>query len=122
MIRIRKLAALDIALHGPTFIISEFALGVIGLFGLGVLSLMRSGTLMGWYLILIGVNYIPLLIYALLIRTKSNASKEVTYEFEDIRVRSRPYAIWQLLILVPLCIVLLSIYQELRKRSDKSVV
>src|SRR5215831_14066557 len=38
-INIRKLAALDIAFHGPKFILIEFALGVFGCAALGLFSL-----------------------------------------------------------------------------------
>ncbi len=39
IINIRKLAALDIAFHGPKFILIEFALGVFGSAALGLFSL-----------------------------------------------------------------------------------
>ena len=45
MIDIRKLAAIDIAFLGKTFIIAEFVLGVFGIGALGVFVAVRGHTL-----------------------------------------------------------------------------
>jgi hypothetical protein len=76
MINIRKLAAVDMAWLGARVIIVEYFFGVIFPFLLGFLSV-RAGlfgpVLIGWeaglgiWLITIAMNYIPLLIYAVLI-------------------------------------------------------
>jgi hypothetical protein len=55
MISVRKLAAVDVAFLGSRLVIAEFALGVAGPLGLGVLTVVRSqssaGRLFGAYLI-----------------------------------------------------------------------
>ena len=73
IINIRKLAAVDMAWLGTRVIVAEYALGVILPLGLGLVSI-RSGllgsapvgweTVLGFWLISIAANYIPLFIYA----------------------------------------------------------
>jgi hypothetical protein len=68
VINIRKLAALDIAFHGPKFILIEFALGVIGCAALGLFSLYFGlfhgpnhwlfSIIMGCFLLWIALNYV----------------------------------------------------------------
>lgn len=92
VINIRKLAALDIAFHGPKFILIEFALGVFGCATLGLFSLYFGlshgldhslfAVLMGCFLLWIALNYVPLLIYAMSIAKHNNAHQEVAYELE----------------------------------------
>src|SRR5215472_3669725 len=91
-INIRKLAALDIAFHGPKFILIEFALGVIGCAALGLFSmyfgLLRGpdhslfAVIMGCFLSWIALNYVPLFIYAVNIVRHNSAQQEVAYELE----------------------------------------
>lgn len=68
MISIRKLAAVEITFLGSRLVIAEFALGVAGPLGLGVLTLVRSqssaGRLVGAYLMSLAVNCVPLLLHA----------------------------------------------------------
>ena len=69
MPELRKLAAIDIALLGRGVIIAEFAGGVLLCAGLGLFAALRShsitGRALGAYLIAIGLNYVPMLVYAL---------------------------------------------------------
>ncbi len=78
VVNFRKLVALDIILHGRKFILIEFGLGTPFMFALGLQQLLfglDSGLIfsqiIGFYLILIGINYVPILIYAVIISGKN---------------------------------------------------
>src|SRR5437868_10689000 len=88
-INIRKLAALDIVLHGPKLILAEFALAVCFCGALGVFSLFaffrNSGhplfsAIVGCFLSWIALNYVPLLLYAISIVKHRSAQEEVAFE------------------------------------------
>lgn len=113
MINLRKLVAFDMAVHSPKFIVSEFVLGVVGIPAFGIFSLFRGATIMGWYLIGIGINYIPLLIYAVIIARKKSAKEEAAYELEHKTVEARRYFRGQLIILVPFILAPMALYQEM---------
>jgi hypothetical protein len=112
LISVRKLAALDIALHGSKIILLEFGLGTpaIILFGSW---LMLSGPffILGLYLVLIGLNYVPLLLYAITIARKGSAKTEVEGLAND-KHYIRKYGLQQLMILVPLAILIIALVQE----------
>src|SRR5690348_11643613 len=97
MINIRKLVAFDMAVHSPRFILAEFVIGAIGIPAFGVFSLFRGGTKMGLYSLSIGINYIPLLIYAAIIARKNSAKQEVAYELGHKRTEAKRYFRGQLL-------------------------
>ena len=128
-INIRKLAALDIAFHGPKFILIEFALGVIGCAALGFFSLYfglfhgpnhsQFAVMMGCFLLWIALNYVPLLIYAISIVRHQSARQEAAYELER-REYAGKYLRQSTLLLIPLAIPTLAVYQELQKRSQLS--
>src|SRR5262252_2722946 len=90
VINIRKLAALDIAFHGPKFILIEFALGVFGCAALGLFSIYFGifhspnhslfVAAMGCFLLWVALNYVPPLIYAISIVRHNSAQQEVAYE------------------------------------------
>jgi hypothetical protein len=69
VIDFRKLAALDIVFLGSRLILAEFSIGVVGSLALGLFALIRShsvgGIALGSYLLFIGINYVPLLVYAI---------------------------------------------------------
>ncbi len=126
-INIRKLAALDIVLHGARFILIEFALGVvfgaiIGVFNLFVFFRNPSHPLfmaiIGFFLSWVAVNYIPLLLYAISIVRGKSAEREVTLELEHKDYYARKYTIQSLLLVLPLVVPLLAISQEVQKRSS----
>jgi hypothetical protein len=78
MIDLRELAAAELRFLNRTLVLLEYAFGVILLCGIGLLGLIhsRGHALFMWYLLSIGVNYIPLFYYAvLLIRSKVVRSK-----------------------------------------------
>jgi len=80
MVNLRKLVAFDMAVHSPRFIVTEFVIGALGIPALGVFSISRGGMEMGLYLLSIGTNYMPLLIYAVIIAMKKSAMREAAYE------------------------------------------
>ncbi|HWZ17209.1 MAG TPA: hypothetical protein VNW73_00275 [Ktedonobacteraceae bacterium] len=130
IINIRKLAALDIAFHGTKFILIEFALGVLGCAALGLFSLYFGlfhgpnhslfAVTMGCFLLWIALNYVPLLIYAISIVKHKSAHQEVAYELENRDKYAGKYMRQSTLLLIPLAIPTLAVYQELQKRSQMS--
>jgi hypothetical protein len=126
-INIRKLAALDIAFHGPKFILIEFALGVIGCAALGLFSIyfglfhspnhLLFTVIMGFFLLWIGLNYVPLLLYAISIVRHNSAHQEVAYELEHRDKYAGKYLRQSTLLLIPLAVPALAFYQEMQKRS-----
>ena len=114
-INIRKLAALDIVFHGPKLILGEFAIGILLPLALGVLCFLRGHaqwqTTLGAYLVLLAINYVPLMAYAIAIVHKGSAKEEAADGLGRDRKR---YLSQSLLLLVPLIVPLLAISQELR--------
>lgn len=127
IINVRKLAALDIVFHGPTFILIEFALGVFGCAALGLFSIYFGlfhgpdhspfAVFMGCFLLWVALNYVPLLIYAISIVRHKSAHQEVTYELEHKDRYARKYTHQSIILLLPLAVPALAMYQELQKRS-----
>ena len=125
IINIRKLAALDIAFHGPKFILVEFALGVFGCAAFGLFSLYFGlfhgsnhslfAAFLGCFLLWIALNYVPLLIYAISIVRHDSAQQEVAYELEHKDIYAKKYTLQSTLLLVPLVVPILAIHQELQK-------
>jgi len=128
IINIRKLAALDIAFHGPKFILIEFALGVIGCASLGLFSLYFGlfngpnhslfAVIVGCFLLWIALNYVPLLLYAISIVRHKSAHQEVTYELEHRDKYAGKYLRQSTFLLIPLAVPALAAYQEMQKRSQ----
>jgi hypothetical protein len=120
VIEIRKLAAIDMAWLGARVIVAEYALGVILPLGLGMVSI-RSAIMgsvkgpwppaLGIWLVGIAVNYIPLLIYALLIARAGTAREEGGPELSH----ARRYGVQQVIILIPLVVAILALAQERRR-------
>lgn len=122
VIRIRRLAALDLAFLGPTIILTEFALGVIGPIALGVMTLHTAQSLQmdifGWYLVALGLNYVPLLLYAVNIVRRGTAQAEVADEAGDRTRVFRRYRRQSLLLLLPLVVPIIAAVQERRRSRD----
>jgi hypothetical protein len=116
MIQIRKLAAVDLAYLGPRIILPEFAFGVIGPLVLGTLTLWRAhslgGRLFGAYLIMIGINYLPLLIHAIDIARQDSALRELEDEPHNRRELFWKYRRESLWILVPLAIAFTALVKK----------
>ena len=122
-ISIRKLAALDILLHGSWLILAEFAAGVFLPLSLGLLSLLRGHLrwqiIVGTYLILLAVNYVPLMAYAIIIIRKGSAHEEAADELTDRSRIASKYMPQSLLLLIPLVVPVLTVLQELRNDSPE---
>ena len=116
MINIRKLAAVDMALHGRWLITGEFAFGV--LLGLGLAIYFLPYVWLWWaaalavWLLGIAVNYVPLLIYAILIGRAGTMEQEARPEM----ARIGRYNVQQILLFVPFLIGAAALVQEWRKR------
>ena len=121
MINIRKLVAVDMALHSAQVIMAEFALGIALPLILGLLSI-RAGfigpvqswweTALGLWLVGIAANYVPLLIYAVAIARDGTVKQEGQPELAQVK----KYGIQQLIILIPFLVVVLAFVQESRRR------
>ena len=99
VVNLRELAAIELRFLNRTFVLLEYAFGVILLCGIGLLGLIhsRGHSLFMWYLVSIGVNYIPLFYYAvLLVRSKGD---EVERARRSDMARLRRQQLW---LLVPL--------------------
>jgi hypothetical protein len=121
MIDLRKLVALDMVLHGKRFIIAEFAFGVLLPLILGLFSFRGTlfkpfpptvQTALGLWLLGIGVNYVPLLIYAILIARGGTIEAEGRPEMPHVK----RYSLQQFIIFVPFLVAILAVVQELRRR------
>ncbi len=129
IITIRKLAALDIVFHGPKLILAEFAFGVFFTGALG-LFLTYAGfvtghfrvpwvALLGCYLLLLAINYVPLLLYGITIVRRKSAQEEVAFELTQKERYGRKYTVQSFLLLLPLVVPVLAIVQEWQKQGDK---
>ena len=124
-LNVRKLAALDIHFLGPALIVTEFALGVVGPFVLGVLTFrtaLRHGwplglTIFGAYLLTLGVNYIPLLLHAVSLVRSGSASDEIAHELSDRRAAFAKYRRQSLYLLLPFVVPLMAIVQQRKRRA-----
>lgn len=124
-INIRKLAALDMAFLGSRMILAEFALGVVGPLAVGIYSLAREHSrqqvIIGAYLVLLGINYIPLLMYAVAIYRKRSAQDEVADELAQRTKIAAKYFPQTLLLLIPLVVPFLAVSQELHRRKSAAL-
>jgi hypothetical protein len=111
MINVRKLAAIDLYFLGPKIILAEFGLGVPIMLVLGTLSLragLRTHALwqiaLGAYLVLLAVNYIPMLWCAIDIARRGSAADELGDELHDQGAAMRTYRKQSFWLLVPLVV------------------
>jgi hypothetical protein len=114
LINIRKLVALDITLHGSRFILFEFGVGTPAIILIGSsIMLMDRLFILGLYLLLTGINYVPLLLYAIVISRKGSAKSEVEYGLAHDKHYVRKYSLQQVIIFIPLSVLLIAVAQEL---------
>jgi hypothetical protein len=129
-INVQKLAALDMVLHGTKLILAECVFTVLIGCALGgfivYVQLVLAGSarspwllLFGVYMILIGLNYVPLLLYAIGIARRGNARDVIARDLERKDAFVRKYSLRQLVLLLPLVIPILAITQELRKPAPR---
>jgi len=112
VIEVRKLAAIDLHFLGPKIILAEFGLGVPIMLALGVLSLgvglFRTHATwqigLGTYLLLLGINYIPMLWNAIDLTRHGSAAAELGDELRDQGPAMRKYRRQSLWLLVPLAV------------------
>ena len=112
MINVRKLAAIDLHFLGPKIILAEFGLGVPIMLALGILSLyvgvLRTHAAwqiaLGVYLLLLGINYIPMLWSAIDITRRGTAAAELGNELADKPAAMSKYRKQSLWLLVPLAV------------------
>jgi hypothetical protein len=118
---VRRLAAVDVAFLGPKIILAEFTLAVFGSLGLGVLTLARShsgsGRLFGAYLVCLGINYVPLLLYSIDIVRRGSAHSEIADESGDRQQLFRKYRRLSLWLMVPLAVPAAALAGEWRRRK-----
>ena len=123
----RKLAAIDLVFLGPKLIITEFLAGVFLSAALGVFILVRSHgspaqIALGLYLILLGLNYVPMLIYAIVITRGKSARAELGSEIENKRVAMANYRRQSLWLLVPLVVPLVTLTQDRAAVERRSAI
>ena len=119
MINPRKLAAIDVVLLGSRFIIAEFAIGVTLGLALGAFILLRALLLwqfaLGVYLILLGLNYVPMLVYAIAFTKGRSARAELGEELDDKRAAIAKYRRQSLLLLVPVLPVVIALRRHTQR-------
>ncbi|HKW34059.1 MAG TPA: hypothetical protein VJN92_13700 [Candidatus Acidoferrum sp.] len=110
---LRKLAAIDIAFLGRKVIVAEFAGGVVLSTALGLFVLVRGHSFwqitLGVYFLCLGINYAPMLGYAMAIPTQEHAREEMADELEDKRESMSKYRRLSLLLLIPLVAPILAL-------------
>jgi len=124
MLNPRKLAAIDLAFLGPKIIISEFAFAVLFSPALGIFVLLRGhGTpaqiALGCYFISLGINYVPMLVYAVAINKTKNARTVLGNELDDKRAAMTRYRRQSIWLLVPLIVPIVALTQA--RKSVKAV-
>ena len=120
-LNVRKLAALDMALHGPRFILIEFAAGVVGCALIGGFSLAAGirqlsygltwQLLLGITLVWIALNYVPLFLHAVDLAKSGTARQEAALELARPDLVRR-YGLLQLWILIPLAVAVFALMQR----------
>jgi hypothetical protein len=127
IINIRKLVALDIVFHGPKFILVEMSLGVFGSAALGF-AIAAPGFFAGHfslnqilvssYVLFIALNYVPLFLYTISIVRRRSAQEEVAFELAHKEHYARKYTGQSFLVLLPLVVPILAIWQEWQKQAQ----
>ena len=121
---VRRLAAIDMyGARGTTrrrrIILAEFVAGAIVMVGFGVWLATVPGTpfdrALGIYVILAGVNYVPLALYAVALSRPGALDAELTGV--DTGREIRRYSLLQFWIFVPLALVVMASRQAVSRRS-----
>jgi hypothetical protein len=127
IINVRKLAALDIALHGAPLILVEFGAAIAIGAALGVwltstaIPVSQGAALfrlvLGAYFLCLAINYVPLLLYGIAVARRGSAHQEAAAELaEKDGPSARRYRTQSLLLILPLVIPALALAQELLGR------
>src|SRR5262245_1373964 len=121
MLDVRRLAALDMwgragSMRRRQIIRAEFLLGVVGCTSLGLLALVRGSgwmVVLGIWLIGVGINYVPLAVYAQSL-SRSSALEDELVDV-DVRREQRRAGLQQFWIAVPLAIVVFALVDVLSR-------
>jgi hypothetical protein len=116
VINLREITALDMTLNGKWLIWAEFVTGALG--GLALAYLLDLGRVVTFWLVGVGANYIPLMIYASFFLMKDNY-QEIG---ERIKINNdiKRYNIQQGLVFIPFFFVLLALTQEFQKLTNET--
>lgn len=118
MIQPRNLAAIDIAFLGRPLIVAEFAAGVLLGVALGAFILFRSKSPMqfalGLYFVALGLNYVPMLLYALAIKDRERARADIAGELANRQQAMTKYRRQSIYLLVPLVVPIVALRDHLR--------
>jgi hypothetical protein len=113
MVDPKKLAAIDLVFLGPKIIIAEFALGVLLSLALAAFILLRFSAplqiVLGLYFASLGINYLPMLIYAIHITKAGSARILLGDELDEPRKAMAKYRRQSVLLLVPLLIPIIAL-------------
>lgn len=124
MINPRKLAAVDIVFLGSKFVIAEFAIAVALCPALGIFVLLRGHSIwqlaLGFYLICLGINYVPMLLYAVAVANRENARAEMGDELNDSRQAMAKYRRQSIFLLAPLLVAIVSLAPGRRFAQNRS--
>ena len=103
---------------------AEFAAGLLLSTVLGIFVLMRGQAfweeVLGAYLMCLGINYAPMLLYAVDIIRKQSASGEMAEELSDKHKAMAKYRRQSLLLLVPLLVPILALTQSRQATNSDS--
>jgi len=123
MVNVRRLAAVDLSGLGPKIVIPEFALGAVGTPALGVLTVLRSGSMavaaFGIALIGIGANYVPLLIHAIDLTLTSAVARELAGEADARQALYAKYRRQSLWLLLPFAVAAADLSQRFSRRGRR---
>jgi hypothetical protein len=129
IISVRKLAAIDLALHGRGLILLEFGGATLVGLAVGLFVLWHAATqpggpaigsiVFGVYMFSLGCNYIPLLVYAIGFARRGDAASAAPYELLHREIIARRYGPQQALLLVPFAILALALWQAARARQTR---
>jgi membrane protein implicated in regulation of membrane protease activity len=125
MMNFRKLASIDIIFLGSKLIIAEFAGGVLLCIVLGTFVLVRGHSIwqliLGFYLISLGINYVPMLVYAVAITRGRSARLELGDELNDKRRAMAKYRCESILLLVPFLVPIIALTGRGAKSKGSAV-
>lgn len=123
MIDPRKLAAMDIATVGPTFIIGNFAGTALVCLSLGTFILWSANSYqkltVGFYFFSLGINYIFMLFYALGINNRENARAAIGDELNKERRTIAEYLQQSIYLLLPLVVPIVALQRCYKLRSNR---
>jgi len=113
----RKLVAVDVVFLSPKVIITEFMVGVFLSAALGIFVLVRAQRslaqiCLGVYFISLTINYVPMLIYAIVITRANSARRELGSELHNKHLAMAKYRRQSLWLLVPLAVPLAAFSQS----------